>query len=295
MAILGIDTASVAGNKRTDWLAAKTRGPISFAILRAAWGTTADTYFRSEWAKMIDAGLTVGAYLFLRFPMRKSPRVPSVAAQIDVWVRALGAVDYAEAPSVLPPAIDVEFPGEGAKETGMSPAELLAGVRTAWEAMVKTFGCAPIIYTSGRVWRDDLKNIAAPDLLDSPLWLARYPYKAGPAVRDPARVNDLPHPPIPKPWDDGTGPAVTNYWIHQYQGDAKDHPGFSAGVDMNRWNVLAPGAVGARVAWVQRRLGINVTSRFDAASVDALKRWQAKNGLVADGYVGPRSFARLAW
>jgi GH25 family lysozyme M1 (1,4-beta-N-acetylmuramidase) len=291
--ILGIDTASVAGPKNVDWTATKAHGPISFAILRAAWGVSPDQFFRSQFSKVVDAGLVAGAYLFLRFPTKESPRAPTPKAQAEVFLAELNRVDYTERVSqVLPPAIDVEFPGEGAIETGMTPAQLLDGVRAAWTTVATALGCAPIVYTSARVWRDDLKNIAAPDLTDSPLWLARYPYKAGPAVRDPSRLAVLSQLSVPIPW------GADNWWIHQYQGDATGLPGFPIGkMDMNRWNVCMPGERGRRAAWVQRRLKMlgPVTGVMDAATVDVLRRFQAKAGLVADGYVGPRTFARLAW
>ena len=63
-------------------------------------------------------------------------------------------------------------------------------------------------------------------------------------------------PPVPPPWGD-----ATNWWIHQYQGDAVRLPGFPTGnVDMNRFNTMTRGATGDRVRWVQRRSG-NVTGR----------------------------------
>jgi hypothetical protein len=34
---------------------------------------------------------------------------------------------------------------------------------------------APMIYTSERVWREELSNLPAPDLTESPLWLKHYP------------------------------------------------------------------------------------------------------------------------
>ena len=61
--LLGIDTASVAGNKTIDWAAAKAAG-LSFAILRSNWGDQQDTMFAREWDRIRDAGIVRGAYLF---------------------------------------------------------------------------------------------------------------------------------------------------------------------------------------------------------------------------------------
>src|SRR4249919_1120856 len=98
----------------------------------------------------------------------------------------------------------------------MTARQLLDGVREAWKTLRDHYRVAPIIYTSARVWREDLANLPAPDLVESPLWLARYPFWKGTAVYDPrhfagGRLN----PPVPPPWGD-----PTNWWIHQYQGDA---------------------------------------------------------------------------
>src|SRR4029078_1259496 len=88
----------------------------------------------------------------------------------------------------------------------------------------------------------------------------------GPAVLD-ARVSKLSPPPVPPPWGDST-----NWWIHQYQGDAIRLPGFSTGnVDLNRFNTMLKGATGDRVKWVQRRLGIAQNGQFDSA-IDGVSR-----------------------
>ncbi|MGA9812340.1 MAG: hypothetical protein WBQ64_06175 [Terriglobales bacterium] len=92
-----------------------------------------------------------------------------------------------------------------------------------------------MIYTSERVWREELSNLPAPDLIESPLWLKHYPFNKGPARRDVA-VTRIP-PPVPIPWGD------SNWWIHQYQGDAIQLPGFAPGnVDMNRFGPMTAGA-----------------------------------------------------
>ena len=195
--------------------------------------------------------------------------------------------------SDLPPALDVEFPGRGRIETGMTPQQLLDGVRAAWTVLKDHYGVAPLIYTSARVWHEDLRDIPAPDLIESPLWLTPYPFGAGgPAVHDPqkfARGGRYFPPPVPKPWGD-----KTNWWIHQYQGDARGLPGFRQ-VDMNLFNAMVAGATGDRVKWVQRRLGITPSGVFDASTRSALGAFQAKNGLFTNYVIDPRTFAFLCW
>jgi peptidoglycan hydrolase-like protein with peptidoglycan-binding domain len=139
------------------------------------------------------------------------------------------------------------------------------------------------------VWYEDLGNLRAPDLVESPLWLAYYPFKKGPAQRGPhvTRVN----PPVPSPWGD-----ATNWWIHQYQGDALRFPGFATGnVDLNRLHAIGKGAVGDQVKWAQRRVGMAQTGRFDAAMQAALAAFQRRKGLAATSVIDPQTFAFLCW
>ena len=94
---------------------------------------------------------------------------------------------------------------------------------------------------------------------------------------------------MPRPWGD-----AGNWWIHQYQGNASRFPGFTGLVDMNRFNVAFKGARGARVGWAQRRLGLAETGKFDATTEGAVRTFQNESDLVADGVIGPRTFAYLA-
>jgi lysozyme len=284
---LGIDTASVGGNTNPDWVRAKAQVPIAFAIIRSNWGTAPDRVFPRDWPKLKAAGIVRGAYLFLRFPRIGQRRPPDPVAQARAFIATVGGLERSD----LPPALDVEFPG-GRKETGMTPRQLLDGARDAWRTLRDHYGAAPIIYTSARVWREDLADLPAPDLIESPLWLARYPFAKGRAVYDPRRLaGPRFNPPVPPPWRD-----ATNWWIHQYQGDAVGLPGFPTGnVDMNRFNPMASGATGDRVRWVQRRLAIPQSGAFDAVTERALRSFQSKRGLAADGVVDPRTFAYLCW
>ena len=162
-------------------------------------------------------------------------------------------------------------------------------VKDAWQildALVQPFRTIALI---GLCWHEDLLNLPAPDLIESPLWLAYYPFKKGTARID-ALVNRI-SPPVPPPWGDST-----NWWIHQYQGDATGLPGFAPGnVDMNRFNPMTRGAMGDRVRWLQRRLGTAQNGSFDATTETALRAFQSRNGLAASATVDPRTFAQLCW
>jgi len=283
--IFGIDSASVAGNKNPDWARAKATGPIGFALVRATYGATPDKAFARDWPALKEAGLVRGAYVFLRFPRNGKP-APVPEAQAAAAIDVIGDLEDGD----LPPAVDVEFPGAGRSETGMTAQECLDGVRAACAALQDSYDVAPIIYTSARVWRDDLGNAPADDLTESPLWLARYFFKPGPAARDAAVfASGKLDPPVPPPWGD-----AGNWWIHQYQGNATKFPGFTGNVDMNRFNPALKGTRGGRVAWVQRRVGVAATGRFDARTDAAVRDFQSDNDLVRDGIVGPRTFAYLS-
>jgi lysozyme len=284
----GLDTASVDENPNPNWVKARDEGPITFAFFRATYGIWRDTRFAREWPRIKDAGILRGAYLFLRFPHVKYGVPPAPVDQAKAFIKTVGKLD----PSDFPPALDVEFPGSRAA-TGRPAPQLLDMARSSWRVLKDSYGVAPMIYTSGRVWREDFNNLPAPDLIESPLWLTPYPFGTkSPAVRNPqafARGGRYFTPPVPKPWGD-----KTNWWIHQYQGDAQGLPGFRQ-VDMNVFNTTTVGATGDRVKWVQRRLGIMQSGMFDAATKTALAAFQFQKGLTANSIIDPRTFAFLCW
>ena len=289
--IFGVDVASAGVSKPVSWARAKAEGPISFALMRSNWGTVPDTVFLREWDRLRDAGLVAGAHMFLRFRTVRHGAAPTPAEQTETMIKTL-ASRIAKGRD-LPPCIDVEFPGKGAVEMEMTPEELLDGIRVSWNILRDEYGAPPMIYTSGRVWKEDLDDIAAPELLESPLWLARYPFNEGePAVRDPVRVSRV-DPPVPAPWGD-----EETWFIHQYQGDAIEMPGFSPTekVDMNRFHAVAKGDSGGNIRWIQRRLGMATqTGTLDDVTETAIRQFQSGRGLVVDGVVGPRTFTALCW
>jgi len=285
--LFGVDRASVDSSAARDWETAKAQGPIAFAIVRAGHGTSVDSQFARDWAALGKAGLVRGAYLFLRFPLVGHPAPPSPEAQARRMIRTVGALERTD----LPVTLDLEFPG-GRVATGLKAAEALAYATCAWQVLHDGYGAPPVLYTSSRVWREDLLNLPAPHLVESPLWLARYWWKDHtPAMRDPSKFDGgALDPNVPPPWGD-----FTNWWIHQYQGDAIGMPGLPNTVDMDRFNNLVQGAKGDRVRWVQRRLGGLVNGQFGDALRARIVAHQKAMGLVPDGIVGPRTFATLCW
>jgi GH25 family lysozyme M1 (1,4-beta-N-acetylmuramidase) len=289
--IFGIDTASVAGNKNINWAKAKAEGPISFAFLRSNVGTVEDPQFSRENTAAQAVGLTTGAYAFITFP-RNGKKAAPIEAQTEAFLTTLGKnhIDF-------PPVMDIEFPGDGISETGLSVETVFTALIYMYDKLQSTLGVTPIIYTSARVWRDDLKNHNSAAFIDSPLWLAKYPFSAGPAKRNPAIFETGKYdPPIPVAW----GTDTDNWWFHQYQGDATDFPGFSGNVDMNRFNTLIKGAKGQRVKWMQNKLvnsghtQVKLSGTFDEVTRVALTDFQSNSKLAQDGIVGPKTFAALA-
>ena len=291
--IFGIDTASVAGNKNIDWVKAKAKGQVSFAIIRSNYGTSEDKLFNKEWPRIQDAGITRGAYLFLRFPHPKhGMKDIGPVAQAKAMCKTVGRLNVED----FPPVLDVEFPG-GRKVTGLSVDECIERVRKAWAVLHDYYKTPPIIYTSARVWKEDLKNQVVLEFLDSPLWLARYYFKGPPMLDASKFVGNKYDPPVPTPWLD-----EANWAAHQYQGDTKGLPGFPTGnLDMNRFNPLVKGDKGQRVRWLQMKLNsyIGGTDKVDGIfgnkTEKLLKTFQRFHSLIQDGIVGPKTFACLCW
>ena len=284
--IVGVDYASVDQNSTPNYdtfrraciAAGSTAG---FAIMRGAYGTWPDPVVQRDWRAATAAKLTCGAYLFLRLPIQGYSGTPE--EQVSVFAKSVGTLTNAD----LVPIIDVEDAGLAAKDE-------LEIVHRAWSAMKSTYGVPPMIYTSNRVWVEDLDDLPAGDMVDSPLWLAKpWPWATRVAAQlspapfsDPGNPRD---PVVPAPW------GARNWWIHQYQGDALPVPGFAHTTDLSRFSTMTVGETGARVAWLQQRIGAPVSATFDAGTAARVRAFQSNHGLVADAIVGPKTFAAVAW
>jgi GH25 family lysozyme M1 (1,4-beta-N-acetylmuramidase) len=283
---LGVDIASVDGNKPVDWGAAKVAG-VCFAIFRGTYSTWADPTWKLEADRARAVGIIVGTYLF---PVMDKT-APSAELQVGAFIKAVGPLALGD----LPPTLDIEFPG-GTAKTGHTRDELLVWIWEAVSALRKAYGIWPMLYTSARVWdgedadslNQDASKVDSSELINCPLWLARYPFatRLAPVLGD--RAEALPLPPVPKLWRD-----PTNVWIHQYQGDAIKLPGFTATEDLNRFFGLSQGSKGERVKWIQKRLRITQDGDFGPGTKNAVESYQRVNKLVPDGIVGPKTFAYL--
>lgn len=270
--IIGVDYASVDGNTAPDFAKAREAG-LKFVYIRATWGAWKDPCVERDVSAAHATGLDVGLYAFLRFD-EHGVAAPPVKAQVEAFhTQVSAAYPYL----TLPSALDVEFPGRGLVDTGLTPQAALNWVEDAAILLGN-----PMIYTSARVWAEDLKNRPAEALGHLPLWVKTpYVVRARQPVTLAGLAADVSSGLIPPPWH---GRA----WIQQFQGDAVGFPGFSSTVDVNRFLPYrdTPGDTShhdPRADWVHSRLA--------GRSIQA---YQEANGLVPDGVVGPKTFAVLA-
>lgn len=291
--LVAFDHASVDGNTPPGLAefqsACQAQGSRAvIGIMRANYGMSMDATFRRDLQACLQAGLQVGAYLFLR-----TPRVGYAATPEDqVHAFTDNVLGLLRPPYCLPPIVDVEEDWHEEIVPDPTGQRWREWLHRAWLALTHAWQVPPMIYTSNRVWMELLHNQTAGDMVDSPLWLAKpWPWQ----IRTPARLSGEPFatgkydPPVPGPWGSG------NWWLHQYQGDALPVPGFANTVDLSRFHVMAVGEVGPRVEWVQRRLGMVASGTFDVAMETRIRAFQRAEGVAADGVIGPVTFGRIAW
>lgn len=302
--MIGLDYASVAGNESPDLRSAKKSG-VTFVIQRGAFGAynkykktysyLPDPHLKRDWAKLNKAPVVRGVY------MMPEPRASLITPEEQVAVFS-AAVEEAGGlrPGDLPPILDVEFPGGIGRGESSAVKTRLRRAALSWMAetahlLHDTYDVWPMIYTSARVWdgddedtlnADTMKELVS-DLVECPLWLARYPkgyYNSKAKLIPPSGK-----PPVPEMW------GVDNFWIWQYHGNASNAPGFSGLVDVNKFFAMKTGEKGARVQWLQRRLRIETDGIYGPQTAKAVSDYQKLKGLKVDGVVGIGTFAQLAW
>jgi murein L,D-transpeptidase YcbB/YkuD len=176
--------------------------------------------------------------------------------------------------------LDVEFPG-GRESTGLSARDALTQIENAYTLLSQHYANA-MVYTSARVWHEELGNLDSELMASAPLWIKTpYVYKAGnkPHPETAGKVSEL-----PKPWQRADSAGA---WIHQYQGDAKGYPGFTSTVDCNQFLTYSELDDETRQRWVSKQL-----ARHNTNSVVVL---QHVRGLTPDGIIGPQTFAALTY
>lgn len=212
MPVLGIDVSH--HNGPVDW-AAVAVSPAKFAYLKATDGQTyTDPTFASHWAAIGQTALLRSAYHFAR----PSPNLDTALAQAEFFAATVDA----QAPRVLPPALDVEVDG------GCSPSQVVSWVRMFISHAEQLMRRELMIYT-GQFWRGTLGDPIVPELGTRMLWIPRYGSQ---------------EPDLPKTW------ARWDIWqfTDGVRGAAQAIPGVTGAVDCDRWRgtleelqALAPG------------------------------------------------------
>lgn len=275
MSGFAVDYASVDENAQPDFRALKASG-VDVVQIRAAWGASPDRTLARDVAAATAAGLLVGAYGFLR----TDQAAPTPKAQADACADVIGT-----APAItFPCAMDLEF-AKGRKATGRTIAETMAWAGVYWSRLRERLGYAPMLYTSRRVWIEDLGDPKAPGWERSPLFLTRYVCGA----RQPAQWRHDVVPGVPDPW-------AGAWWQCQYQGDALVG---RLQMDLSSFNYFTCRAGDPRTAWVNESLSLaeGLAERLDVTGSTLSTRihaFQTARGLWSDGTIGPATFAALA-
>jgi peptidoglycan hydrolase-like protein with peptidoglycan-binding domain len=297
--ILGVDYASIDDNASPSWPLVKQPASdgstVQFAILRAVYGDWIDTTFLRDYPNISAVGLIPGGYLYPRYKNGQGT-VLTPELMVSQLVKAFAQVGFRRGKD-LPPVIDIESGGSPVA-FGVSAADALKWYERIYELIKTEFGIAPIIYTSGRVWREDLHNLLT-EMIDCALWVTKpWPWPVHTTAQrsiTQAFANGAYDPDVPLPWGGG------NWAVGQYQGDAWNYPGVTKAngttgqVDCNRFHTIKEGAKGPYVRWYQLRLGVTADGQFGPKTTQAVKDFQAKHGLVADGIIGVRTFAPIGW
>jgi peptidoglycan hydrolase-like protein with peptidoglycan-binding domain len=93
----------------------------------------------------------------------------------------------------------------------------------------------------------------------------------------------------------GTETALKDYQQkHGLKVDGIAGPDTFAQMGLFELILLKPGTSGDAVKKLQQALGVTVDGQFGAGTQKALKDFQAKNGLEADGLAGPATLAKMS-
>jgi GH25 family lysozyme M1 (1,4-beta-N-acetylmuramidase) len=286
---LGLDYASVDDNKPPDFGAARQAG-ARFMILRAVHGRRAKgqtdpapVFIDPVWARDKDAirstGLKRGAYLYVCYE-RAGLTTPPPEAQAQAYIDHV----QLDRGKDFVPMLDLEEASDV-----LTPNQMYEWTVRVCMRLRDHYGVWPGLYTSARVWTDNLKDHAAGDLIECPLWITKpWPHDVRRACDRNGAIDHAPKT-IPQFGD------ATNYWFYQYQGDGVGWPGFTSTTDVNRFHLVSRGTQGTIVRWIQKRIGAAIDGEFGPNTEVALKKFQASHNLIVDGVVGPSTFAALSW
>lgn len=160
MPLEGVDVSH--SNAVIDWPRVKAAG-ISFAFVKTTEGLHfVDPKWTTNVAGCRAAGIVPGQYHFYRHDVDPE-------AQAAFFLQTLGKHE----PGDLPPAIDVESPGDGSGPISYPATEVVHRVGIVVDAIQRELRISPMIYTYPSVWADVAGNSNA-FVETCPLWIASY-------------------------------------------------------------------------------------------------------------------------
>lgn len=169
-----------------DWESVKEMNvddvQIKFAFMKATEGIrNEDVYFRRNWKRAKDAGVSRGAYHF--FLATKSGKL-----QAESFIKRVKLE-----PGDLPPVLDVE------QSYGVPAVKLRERVKEWLDVVEEYYGVKPIIYTNVDFYKQVLKD----EFDVYPLWVAHYLQRNRPRIHrdwifwqysETGRVNGISQP-----------------------------------------------------------------------------------------------------
>lgn len=280
--ILGLDVSH--HNGKVDWKKVAAAG-YKFVYLKLTEGksyvdkTTYDNYVAAK-----NAGLRVGFYHYAH--CTNNP-----IAEVDFFLKKLSAMK-----ADLPHCLDLE------ENKGLSKAKVTAFALQWMEYLQKKTGITPILYTGFSFGNANFTSTVA----KYPLWVARY--------SGSNRVQGFANP-----GDSG----IWNKWAMFQFTDSGKVNGIKGNVDINEMDIaffksidsgvtvvgdanppsqLQKGDTGLAVKELQQnliKLGEKLPrfgddGSFGEETVQAVKAFQSRNGLAADGIAGEKTLAKVA-
>jgi lysozyme len=140
-----------------DWESVKEMNvegvQLQFAFIKATEGNNnTDRYFKRNWRKAHEAGVTRGAYHFFIATKSGKTQAENFISSVELQ------------PGDLPPVLDVE------QSYGVPNKKLRLRVKEWMETIKNYYGVTPILYTNVDFYEQILKD----EFDEYPLWVAHY-------------------------------------------------------------------------------------------------------------------------
>jgi lysozyme len=201
MALEGVDVSH--NNGRVNWTRVRRAG-ISFAYIKATEGVNfSDPACARNLAGCRAAGVAPGLYHFYHHDA-------DAQQQAAHFLKAVGTPQ----PGDLPPALDVEAPGDGSGTITYAVSEVVRRLDQFVQAVERAIGRGPAIYTYPSAWKDITADSSVFATRCS-LWIASY----------------------------GSAPAIVGGWTQYTFWQYSDHgavEGIPTDVDRDRFGGGAP-------------------------------------------------------